>query len=290
MVRDIATGIPDGTPLLPSVTASTSASDFTPHANIHYAWSDDVSTYLTYSQGFKSGGFTQRVFPPVLPAPGQNPADVIPSFNPETVNTFEAGIKTQLLDRRLQVNAAAFTTNYSDVQVNVQIGIAPTTQNAAAASIKGFEVEALAVVSEAFRLNLGVGYLDAQYDELGAGVVGITLNSKLPGTSEWTINAGASYRHDMNDYGALTARADYSYRSEFFFDANNEIGEDGYSVVNISLNWESADGDWGASLFGTNITDEVYGLAGASILNPGGFQQTLFARAAEWGVSLTRNF
>jgi len=290
VLRDIATGIPNGTPLLPNVTASTSTSDLTPHASINYALSDAVTTYATYSQGFKSGGFTQRVFPPVLPAPGQNPADVIPSFNPETVNTFEAGIKSQLFDRRLQLNAAAFTTDYSDMQVNVQIGIAPTTQNAAAATIKGFEFEAIAALSEALRLNMGVGYLDAGYDQLDAGVVGITLASKLPGTSEWTVNGGASYSHDMNDLGSLTARADFSYRSEFFFDANNEVGEDGYTIINLSINWDSANGDWRASIFGTNIGDEVYGLAGASILNPGGFQQTLFARPAEWGISLTRNF
>ncbi len=290
VVNDIATGIPNGTPLLPSVTASTSTSDVTPMVNVSYAWTDDVSTYATYSQGFKSGGFTQRVFPPVIPAPGQNPADVIPSFSPETVDTFEVGIKSQLLSRRLQFNAAVFRTDYSDMQVNVQIGIAPTTQNAAAAIIEGAEFEGIAVFSNAFRVSMGIGYLNAEYDQLDASVVGITLNSKLPGTSEWTVNSGASYTFNLNNGGSLTARADVSYRSEFFFDANNEVGEDGYTVINVGLTWQSEDGNWTGSLFGTNVGDEVYGLAGASILNPGGFQQTLYARPAEWGLSLTRNF
>ncbi len=291
VTRDIAAGIPVGTPLLPNVKASAKSNDFTPMINVSYDLSDDVNTYATYSQGFKSGGFTQRVFPPIFPAPGQNPADVIPAFDPETVDTYEVGFKSQFFDNRMQLNAAAFQTNYKDTQINVQVGIAPTTQNAAAATIKGFEVEFQAALSEGFRLNFGAGYLDANYDELDATVdPRITLNSRLPGTSEWTISGGASYRHQMGDMGFLTARADFSYRSAFFFDANNEIGEDGYTVVNLGLNWESIDGNWTGSIFGTNVTDEIYAVSGASILNPGGFQQASFARGAEWGLSVTRNF
>jgi len=291
VTRDIATGIPVGTPPLPNVKASTKSNDFTPMLNVSYDLSDDVNAYATYSKGFKSGGFTQRVFPPIFPGPGQNPVDVIPSFDPETVDTYEVGFKSQFFDNRMQLNAAAFLTDYKDTQINVQVGIAPTTQNAAEARIKGFEAEFQAAVSEAFRLNFGVGYLDAGYNELDATVdPRITLDSRLPGTSEWTISGGASYRYEMGDMGSLTARVDYSYRSAFFFDANNEIGEDGYTVVNLGLNWESDDGNWSGSLFGTNITDEVYAVAGASILNPGGFQQASFARGREWGLSITRNF
>jgi len=291
VVRNIATPFPTGTPTLPNVTASIKSDDFTPLVNVKYKLTDSISAYATYSQGFKSGGFTQRVFPPLIPAPGQNPADVIPSFDPETVETYELGFKSQLFDNRVRLNASAFTTDYQDTQINVQVGIAPTTQNAAAATIKGFEVEFEAALSEAFRLNFGAGYLDAKYDALDATVdPRITLNNSLPGVSKWTTSAGASYRHDMGNNGSLTARADVSYRSEFFFDANNEVGEDGYTILNLGLTWDSANGDWAASVFGTNVTDEVYGLAGASILEPGGFNQTLFARGAEWGASITRNF
>lgn len=291
VTRDIATGIPEGVPLLPPVQAETNSDDLSPLLNVSYDLTNDINTYATYSQGFKSGGFTQRVFPPILPAPGQDPVEVIPSFDPETVETYEVGFKSRLFDDRVQLNAAAFTTDFQDTQINVQVGIAPTTQNAAEATIRGFEIEGQAALNERFRLSIATGYIDAEYDELDATVdPRITLDTRLPGTSEWTTSGGAAYTHPLDDLGQLTARADFSYRSEFFFDANNEVGEDGYTLVNVSLSWEDNEGLWGASVFGTNITDSVYGVAGASILNPGGFQQISFARGAEWGASLSRNF
>lgn len=290
VLRDIATGIPDGTPILPNVTASTSTTKLTPMANIRYEWTPDVSTYFTYSQGFKSGGFTQRVFPPLIPAPGQDPVEVIPAFDAETVDTFEVGLKSQLLDDTVQLNAALFTTKYNDLQVNVQVGIAPTTQNAAEATINGAELELLIVPVRNFSVNFGLGLIDAQYDRLDAGVVGITLDSKLPGTSDVTASAGASYTAELGDFGSLTFRGDVAMRSDLFFDANNEVGQDGYTTLNLGLTWESVDGMYSASVFGTNITDTRYAVAGASILDPGGFQQKLFARGAEWGASLSVNF
>ena len=280
--NDIAgMGMLNGVPVLPNTTASTDSSDVTPMVNIKYDWTDDISTYATYSEGFKSGGFTQRVFPP-LPD--------IPSFNPESVQTFEVGLKSLLFDGLVQANAAAFTTDYSDLQVNVQRGIAPTTENAAAASIEGFELEVQATPLDGLLMNLGVGYTDAQYDELDASVVGVTIDTRLPGASDWTINAGVQYDANFGDLGMLTARADYAYRSEFFFDALNEVGEDGYDTLNLALTWSNAADTWQVSLFGTNVTDEVYALQGTSILDPGGFQQVLLARPAEWGLSVGFNF
>ena len=283
-------GIPPGLPILPNVTADSSASDVTPMANVAYRWTEDLMTYFTYSQGFKSGGFTQRVFPPLFPALGQDPADVIPSFDPEFVEQFEIGWKSTWFGQRLQANGAVFYTDYTDLQVNVQRGIAPTTENAAAAEISGGELELVAAPTDSLLLNFGAGYTDADYQELDADVIGVTLDSRLPGTSEWNLNASISNAFSLGQYGTLTPRLDWVYRSKFFFDANNEVGESGYDVLNASVAWESTNGQWRAMVFGTNITDERYLLAGASILEPGGFQEGIFARPAEWGLSLEYKF
>ena len=118
---------------MPPNEVSTSITETTPYLNLAYRWSEDVMTYVTYSEGFKSGGFTQRVFPP-LPA--------TPSFRPEFVKSYEAGAKITGFDQRLRFNAAAFFTDYTDLQVLALIGVAPTTQNAAEAEIQGFELGA----------------------------------------------------------------------------------------------------------------------------------------------------
>ncbi|MEM8497111.1 MAG: TonB-dependent receptor [Pseudomonadota bacterium] len=281
---------PVGTPLLPSVTATVDSDDITSMVNLSYQPNDDVMMYLTFSEGFKSGGFTQRVFPPLLPAPGQNPADVIPSFEPESVQQWELGWKTNWLDRRLQFNGALFFTDYSDLQINVQRGIAPTTENAAEAQIQGGELELLAIPLDGLVLNLSAGYTDAEYEELDTSVVGISFDNKLPGSSEWSGSASVAYTHRLARGGLLTSRLDWSFRSEFFFDALNEVGQDDYNSVNVSIAWQNESQEWRVALFGTNITDEQYRVAGASILQPGGFKEVMFARPAEWGISVERRF
>ena len=92
-------------------------------ANLAFDLSDRTMIYLTYSEGFKSGGFTQRVFPPVVAGftapPGTPDIDLIPTYEPEFVEVIEAGIKLDLLDGRLRINGAVFQTDYEELQVQV---------------------------------------------------------------------------------------------------------------------------------------------------------------------------
>lgn len=118
----------------------------------------------------------------------------------------------------------------------------------------------------------------------------MTLHSKLPGTSKWNLNASASRDFNLGARGTLTPRLDWVYRSRFFFDATNEVGENGYHVFNASVAWTSSGQRWRATVFGANVTDERYLAAAASILEPGGFQEGMYARPAERGVSLEYNF
>ena len=212
VIEDRGTGLPPGFPLLPSVEAETTITEFTPMVNLAYRWSDDAMTYLTYSEGFKSGGFTQRVFPP-LPA--------VPSFEPEFASSWEIGAKLSALDDRLHLNGAAFFTDYDDLQVLVLLGVAPITQNAAAAEIKGFELELAARPTEAFLLEAGVGYTDAEYTEIGAQVIGLTPDKEFAQIPEWTVNAGASYDFTLGAGAILRPRVNWSYRSAVYMDALN---------------------------------------------------------------------
>ena len=120
--------------ILPDVTSSIGASEFTPLLNVAYAVSDAVNVYGTYTKGFKSGGFSQRITEP-LPGP--------PSFEPEFVELFEVGVKFQSPDNVVRLNTAIFQSNYTNLQV---LGFTPgivgaTTINAGEARIRGAEVE-----------------------------------------------------------------------------------------------------------------------------------------------------
>lgn len=284
---------PVGFPLVEPGTYSVSANEWTPMVNVAWEPSEDLLLYGTFSRGFKGAGFTQRVYPPNLEIGPMGPTGNVlppPSFDPETVNVYEAGLKFSSPDNRILVNAAAFYTDYSDLQVTVQVGVAPTTQNAAAASVRGFELEGQIVPVDGLRFEFGAGYTDAQYDRIDTTVVGITLDSRLPGTSEWTFNAAASYEIPIGASAMLTPRVDYSYRSSFFFDANNAVGNDGYGIWNAALAFDT--GESGIEIVGfvKNIGDKLYFTHGESIFDPAGFTTVSPARLREWGIGVTKRF
>ncbi|MEX1148043.1 MAG: TonB-dependent receptor, partial [Sphingomonadales bacterium] len=112
--------VEEGLPLFPRVWASRSDKEFTPSVSLDYRVTEDAMVYASYSKGFKGGGFTMRGFPPVIPGvttPETDPQALIPSFGPETAEVFEVGLKSELFDRRVRLNLAAFITNYDDVQL-----------------------------------------------------------------------------------------------------------------------------------------------------------------------------
>jgi iron complex outermembrane receptor protein len=111
--------------------------DTTISGSVQYRWNDAVMTYLSYGEGFKSGGFNQRYN---AAPPGNEPI----AFGAETATTIEAGVK---LNPRpgLRINAAVFTTDYDDIQMTYRLGVVPLLFNAGKASIDGGELELAAV-------------------------------------------------------------------------------------------------------------------------------------------------
>ena len=275
-------GVPLGTRLLPFVEGEVSIEEVTPMINFSYRWSEEVMTYFTYSEGFKSGGFTQRVFP------GRKD---IPFFVPEFVEVYELGMKADLFNRRARLNAAVFFTDYSDTQVLVQDGIGSSTRNAAEAEIKGFELELKALLTENMGLDAGMGYLDAEYTTVSAAASEITTDKEFANTPEWTANASLYYDISLGELGTLTPRVNWSYRSKVYNNTINSanIVQDSFDVINASITFRDNNGDWQAVLGVTNLTDEDYFTSAYN--NPSiGYSEALWARPREWSLSITRNF
>ena len=130
---------------MPLETVNNSISETTPMLNISYKLQDDVMIYATYSEGFKVGGYTQRIFPP-------EPS--LPTFDPEYVKSYEIGAKTELLDNTLRANLSIFTTDYSDLQLLIAepSRVGPYTANAGEATIEGFELNQLTLHPMSFSL------------------------------------------------------------------------------------------------------------------------------------------
>ena len=218
-----------------------------PYFNLAYRFSDSLMGYVSYAQGFKGGGFTQRV------PPGRE----IDVFGPEEAQVVELGWKWQGVDNRARVTGAVFTTDYQDLQVSVTTLLGGGFSNAAAATINGFELEGLVQVTDRFQISGGIGVLDGEYDALDPAVDTFTLDSKLPNLPELQANFSGSYRFSLGS-GELIARLDVSYNDEFFGVAQNNALTPSYTLTNGSIVYTPTEGNWEVAIQGTNLTDEFY--------------------------------
>jgi iron complex outermembrane recepter protein len=255
-------------------------------ASIEYQFNDDTLYYFTYADGFKSGGFNTRYV-----VPRSEPL----AFSPETIESFEMGVKWQGWDDRIRINAAGFVSEYSNVQIQLfETGGGPLTQNAGVVDIIGVEVEVTLVPIDNLLFNAGFGYIDAEYDVLNLPTTnvaqGITLDTKLPNTPETTVNISGEYTWPMQ-WGNLIARGDYRYTDDIHNDAQNSpfLFQEGYHTFNASLTFTTADDNWDFVVFGTNLTDKRFIMSGDS--NYGlGFHEANYNRPREFGVSVRRRF
>lgn len=274
-------GLPPGFPVLPANQVSRTFRKWTPMINLAWKPDDDLLIYGTYSQGFKSGGFTQRVFPP-LPE--------TPSFAPETATVYEAGFKWSGAENRVRLNGAAYSTSYRDVQITVQnISVAPIILNAARARIRGGELEFVAVPTPPLTIEAAVGYINARFLETAPGAQ-VTTANRLLKTPEWTLHASAAYRFDLGRWG-LTPRVDWSYRSRTENNAINspQISQPGFSLFDIGV---MLDNDDGFSIIARlqNVTDKRYITGAFSDDISLGLSEAVLDRGRQWSLTLRKSF
>jgi iron complex outermembrane recepter protein len=283
-----------GTRILPYVEKAIDIEEFTPTFNISYDVSDDIMVYAGYSEGFKSGGFTQRVFPPLIPgftAPtGTSDVDLIPEFQPEFVDSIEFGIKLSLAGGRLRMNGALFTNDYDSLQVQVFNSVAPVTQNIGAATMQGAEFELQAVLEQGWLIDANISYLNAQYDEIATQTTLIKKSYEFERVPEWASHLGISKDVYLNPIGAVTFRIDWSYRDETFNDAYNSpiLKTDAYDRIDVSLRWTDASEQWSVLMVGRNLSNEKYMVTG---VHSTAFQtyEAMFDRGRQWYIELSRD-
>ena len=243
--------------------ASDSWDAFTPRVVLDYAPNDNTLLYVSASRGFKSGGF--NTFGDV-----SQPVDV---FDPEFVWNYEAGLKAALLDSALRMGVTGFYSDYTNLQqtlfrINPQTGVRyPRVENSATASITGVELEVEAIPFRGFRLRGAATWLDAQfgpftsidpiYPELGEQ----DLNgNRLPQAPDWQFSVSGEYSFPVSSSLEITARADYKWQDEIFFDLfNNPLNtQQSYGLLNASLSIATVDGNWSLTAFARNAEDERY--------------------------------
>ncbi len=237
----------------PLQTQSSSWTSFTPRVGVNWKVSPETLLYTSYATGFKSGGFG-------------NPTATMaaPIYDPEKLRTFEAGVKTEAMDGLVTANLAAFLSKWDDIQLNVIVpgptgGFVNLTDNAGTARLYGFEFDTVIRPADGLRFNLGVGYTHNEFTDLDDGVVGVTLDTKLPHVPKWSVTPGFEYSWNTG-FGQFMVRSDLSYRSDQFLTiADTGSLQEGYALVSARASFTPASlPNLEIGIEGTNLTDEYY--------------------------------
>jgi iron complex outermembrane receptor protein len=219
--------------------------------NLQYAPGHDLMVYAGLSTGFKSGGF-------VTSTPDR--------YEPEYVTAFEAGAKSRWLSGRLTLNAAAFFYDYEDLQVSTAViqGGSPdfNVGNAAEAELYGIDAEVNFIASERWSFSGGVVWSPKrEFVEYRNEVTGDTLSgNELVLAPEWSANGAISYEQAVGEVGGLSARLEYSYRSDYFYTPENDpnLAQGSFGLLNAYVKFEAASETWYVFASGRNLTDEDY--------------------------------
>jgi iron complex outermembrane recepter protein len=250
-----------------------------PKVTLTWNPTDAVTLFGGWSRGFRSGGFNQTGVGAVAASNGI--VGVGDTFEAETAETFEIGIKTQTSDRLLTLNASAFTTKSENSYFFVFLA-ANSTQNLGnvpEVRIKGFEIDATLRPLPGLDLIAGFGYTDSEIKKFPtASVVG----NEAPLISRYTLNLTANYRTPLTDTLDLTARADYRRTGRTWFDVDNSTSRDPIDLVDTRVG--VAGRNWSLTGFAQNLFDIKYNAE----FSPGGF--VFKARPRRYGVEASFNF
>ncbi|MET0272148.1 MAG: TonB-dependent receptor [Phenylobacterium sp.] len=277
-----------------SQTYEDSWHNFSPKVGVSYEFTPLVMAYASWSRGFRSGGFNGRAASFTSAGP----------YGSETVESLEAGLKSELFDRRLRLNGAIFRADYSDMQVGTQgltsTGVVePIVTNAGKARFDGVEGEAVWVVAPGLQFNANAAWLDARFienftDLTTDGVVNPTDNRDLPlaYAPDWSGSFGVAYERTtaFGDF-SFTANAVYMddiYTSGGALNRTSDVQvRKSNTLVDASLALDTESGwriaVWTKNAFDKTVINNTFGLGALGNLR-------VYAPPRTWGVDLSLKF
>ena len=276
-------------------------SDVSPMASIDYQFSPSTMAYLRYSKGFKSGGFNGRA----------NEIGSSTAYDPETANSYEAGLKTTIA-RQLRLNVAVFHTGYKDFQARVSelddSTLPPTpllsVLNAGKLRIRGAELEAVWTPTPQLLLDSQIGYLDAEYkefDDLRFTSFGGSRAFQEPAFApKWTMRFGGQYIFDLGSSGGITLGGQARYRSRHALSVDNTftntdteiegLFQKGYWLADARIVWEDAAKHFEVGLYGSNLFDKLYKTDGQEFSSIGNIRTVYFGAPRTVTLRLTARY
>ena len=253
-----------GVEVVPTFNGSRTDDAFTPRVVLDLALTEDLNLYGSFSQGFKGGLFDPRG--------NFSTAEIREGVEPETVDSFEIGLKGTFFDGFIAQNTAVFWSDYTNVQIPGSVIITlpgggtsfqGTLTNAGAAEFFGIEVEGTAFFTDSFTATYALGYIDGEYTEFLRNGVNIASTAAIQNTPEWTGSLGLNYNTPLSLFGHagsvnLNGQANYRGDTQQFEFAIPLLDQEAFWLYNASVAWTSDDGRLSAALHGRNLADEEY--------------------------------
>ena len=239
--------------------------EISPKIGVDHDFSDTIMGYASISQGFRSGIYNGR----------PTSTEQISVADPETLTSYEVGLKTQLWDNRLQINGSAFYDDYKDQQFLVNRpssasgadALALVVDNAADSNISGVELEFTALPIDNLTVTGGMSWLKTKYDSFDSfnpatGELEDLSNRKFQNVPDWTGSLAAIYDWNLAGGNLVRFRGDAYYKGAIYYSNDydcscyDRLHADGFTTFNAGITFLPSGGKWEFSIFGRNITDE----------------------------------
>lgn len=239
---------------------------WSPKLGLSWRAMDRGQIYLNWQRGQRSGGYNLRITQPA--AFEQIAAEKgTPAFGAETVDNIEAGVKWRSHDRKFYVAGAVFWTEVGDMQREISMasttsGLAQSIYNTADARIRGTELEAEFSPSDALRLRVNMGYIDAHYKRIfydisGDGVIDAGDKAlALPRVPKWTWGGGIEWRRALGGT-MLMVQSDFQHRTRYAYTDNNYGWVGAIDSLNASIALDLPHPAMRFSLYGRNLLDQM---------------------------------
>lgn len=279
---------PIGHVLVPAIPGHQSYDNVSFRVALDHKWTSAVMTYFSVNRSYKSGGYN------LAAAPGTS----LPPFLPEQLTAYEAGIKSEWLERRLRINASYYHYDYVNIQVQSSVPAGTLTYNGPSAHYDGGDVDFAATPFRGFTLSGGANYVEGYYGHfpnavayhddpaLGSFVFGAT-GKRTVYSPRWSANLAADYVY-QSSIGDFDFNANLAYTGKQFTAVDNRLDLPAFAVQNDSVTWnQSNGGPYSVRLWVLNALGRVYY---SNILETGTGDWAFYAPPRTFGVTLTRRF
>ena len=265
-----------------------------------YRFSPEVLGYVTVSTGFKGGG--------VNPRPFTRKQAVNGTFDIESLTAYEAGLKTDLFDRKLRLNVSGFFNNYKNIQLPIAdcslldgfpAGTGPfpcaAIQNAGDGEMWGAELELSSSPIPGLDIDGSLSWIDGKWKRIGAQVTSIRLEDPIT-TPNWRGSFGIQYKAELGNNGSITPRFDLAYTGR------QSVGRliitrpldfnPAFAIANTRITWKNADEDLAVSFEVQNLFNKYYylPLRFAAVYASTGTAYSTVGRPREWAVTVRKSF